>query len=327
MTDRVVPPVPGRVFVTGGAGFIGRALIARLRELGAEASGVDLHADPSIGVVLGSTTDPSGWAHHLDGVDAIIHTAAIVSMVASHDDAWKVNVLGTRRTIEAAAKAGVRRFVHLSSIMAYGFDYPDGVDETYPVRVNGCSYTDSRVTSEAVVMTAHAAGEVDATVVRPGDVIGPGSIWVRGPIEMARKGQMVLPAGGSGVFTPIYLDNLVDAILLTLGTPAASGQVFTLSDGYGVACRDYFGRLADMAGGRVRTLPTPVAVSVSRGAGALLRRLGQKNELSAATMLMLARTGVYSNEKARHLLGFEPQVGYDEAMSRIEVWARDEGLV
>jgi nucleoside-diphosphate-sugar epimerase len=325
--DRVTPAVPARVFITGGAGFIGRALIGRLRELGAEAGGVDLLADPTIDVVAGSTTDPSTWAHLLDGVDTIIHTAAIVSNVASHDDAWKVNVLGTRRTIGAAADAGVRRFVHLSSIMAYGFDYPDGVDEGYPVRVNGFSYTDSRVNSEAVVMTAHAAGEINATVVRPGDVIGPGSIWVREPIEMARKGRMVLPAGGAGVFTPIYVDNLVDAILLTLSAPAASGQVFTLTDGYGVPCHDYFGRLAEMAGGRARTLPTPVAVAVSRGAGSLLRRLGQSNELNAATMLMLARTGVYSNEKARSLLGFEPRIDYDAAMSRIEFWARDEGLI
>lgn len=327
MTDRVAPDVPSRVFVTGGAGFIGRALIHRLRDLGAQVSGVDLHADPTIDVVAGSTTDPSGWSHHLDGVDAVIHTAAIVSNVASHDDAWRVNVLGTRRTLDAAAAAGVRRFVHVSSIMAYGFDYPDGVDETYPVRVNGFSYTDSRVTSEAVVMTAHAAGEVDATVVRPGDVIGPGSIWVREPIAMARKGRVVLPARGTGLLTPIYLDNLVDAMLLALSTPAASGQVFTLTDGYGVPCRDYFGRLAALTGGRARTLPTPLAVALSRGAGALLRRLGQPNELSPATMLMLARTGVYSNEKARHLLGFEPRVTYEQAMSLVEDWVRDEGLI
>jgi nucleoside-diphosphate-sugar epimerase len=327
VTERVAPAVPARVFVTGGSGFIGRALIGRLRELGAHAGGVDLHPDPTIDVVAGSTNDPSPWVHLLKGVDAIIHTAAIVSNVASHDDAWTVNVLGTRRTIEAAAAAGARRLVHLSSIMAYGFDYPDEVDETYPVRVNGFSYTDSRVNSEAVVMTAHAAGEIDATVVRPGDVIGPGSIWVREPIEMARKGRMVLPAGGAGGLTPIYLDNLVDGILLTLSNPAASGQVFTLTDGYGVPCHDYFGRLAELAGGQARALPTPVAVAVSRMAGGFMRRLGQKNELNAATMLMLARTGVYSNEKARSLLGFEPRVGYDEAMSLIEVWARDEGLI
>ena len=116
-------------------------------------------------------------------------------------------------------------------------------------------------------------------------------------------------------------------MVLASSLPAGRGEVFTITDGYGVPCRDYFGRLAALTGGRARTLPTPLAVALSRGAGALLRRLGQPNELSPATMLMLARTGVYSNEKARHLLGFEPRVTYEQAMSLVEDWVRDEGLI
>jgi hypothetical protein len=67
----------------------------------------------------------------------------------------------------------VRRFVHFSSVAAYGFDFPDGVDETYPVHVNRDVYTDTKVNSEAVVLAAHAAGVIEVTVIRPGDV------WVR----------------------------------------------------------------------------------------------------------------------------------------------------
>lgn len=325
---RVAPDVPARVLVTGAHGFIGAALVVRLRELGADVRGVDLRPGLDAAIAQGSTLQPDSWRHLLADVDAVVHTAAIVSNVASHDDAWHVNVLGTRRVLEAAVEAGVRRFVHLSSIMAFGFDYPDGVDETFPVRVTGHSYSDTRVNSEAVVLTAHARGEIDATVVRPGDVIGPHSIWVREPIEMSRKRQMILPAGGNGVFTPIYLDNLVDGIMLALARPpAASGQVFTLTDGYGVACRDYFGRLAQMAGGTMMTLPTPAAVTAARAAGAALRALGCPNELTAATMLMLARSGQFSIDKARQMLGFEPRVSYEQAMALIEQWARDEGLI
>lgn len=324
---RVAPDVPARVLVTGAHGFIGRAVVVRLRELGADVRGVDLRPGLDTAIAQGSTLQPEPWQHLLADVDAVVHTAAIVSNVASHDDAWHVNVLGTRRVLDAAVVAGVRRFVHLSSIMAFGFDYPDGVDESFPVRVNGHSYTDTRVNSEAVVLTAHACGEIDATVLRPGDVIGPDSIWVREPIAMSRKRQMILPAGGNGVFTPIYLDNLVDGIMLTLALPSASGQVFTLTDGYGVACRDYFGRLAQMAGGTMMTLPTPAAVKAARTAGAALRALGRPNELTAATMLMLARSGQFSIDKARQMLGFEPRVSYEQAMELIERWARDEGLI
>lgn len=325
--ERITPDVPDRVFITGANGFIGRALANRLRELGADVTGVDLHPDPANGVVEGSTTQPEAWAEALAGVDTVIHTAAIVSNAASLDDAWTVNVLGTRRVLAAAAAAGVRRFVHISSIMAYGFDYPDGVDETYPVRVCGYSYPDTRVNSEAVVLTAHAAGEIDCTIVRPGDVYGPGSVWVREPLKMIKSRQMILPARGRGVFTPVYIDNIVDGILLTLTNDAASGQVFTITDGYAVECKEYFGRLAVMAGGSVTTLPTALAVPLVRAAGGLLRGLGQRSELADASMLMLARKGRYSIEKSRSVLGFEPRVTFDQGMAAVEAWAREEGLI
>ena len=71
------------------------------------------------------------------------------------------------------------------------------------------------------------------------------------PLEMIAKGQRVLPANGSGVFSPIYIDNLVDGIILALGAKDAAGQIYSLTDGYGISCADYFGRIAAMAGGKV----------------------------------------------------------------------------
>lgn len=325
--NRPAPSLPARVFVTGASGFIGRALMARIRELGAEAVGVDLVADPAVGVVAGSTVEPDAWRSALAGADALIHTAAIVSNAASLDDAWRVNVLGTSRTLAAAAAAGVPRVVHLSSVMAFGFDYPDGVDETYPVRVCGYSYPDTRVNSEAVVLAAHAAGAVDATIVRPGDVYGPGSVWVREPLRLIKAHQALLPAGGRGRFSPIYLDDLVDGILLALTSEAASGQIFTLAGAADVTCGDYFGRLASMAGGRVRTLPTPVSLNLARVLGTAQRGLGGHSELSTASIRMLTRRGGYSIEKARRVLGFDPRIDLDEGMTRVEAWARAEGLI
>ena len=95
-------------------------------------------------------------------------------------------------------------------------------------------------------------GEIAATIIRAGDVWGPGSKpWTIIPLEMIAKGQRVLPANGSGVFSPIYIDNLVDGIILALGAKDAAGQIYSLTDGYGISCADYFGRIAAMAGGKV----------------------------------------------------------------------------
>ncbi|MBX7433967.1 NAD(P)-dependent oxidoreductase [Mycobacterium sp. Y57] len=328
-TDRPAPSLTGRkIFITGANGFIGRAAAERFRALGAEVVGVDFVADPERGVVAGDITEPQVWSGALKGVETVIHTAALLGAAYSLEQSWHVNVLGTSRVLRAAIEAGVRRFVHFSSVMAYGFEFPDGVDETYPVRVNGDVYTDTKVNSEAVVLAAHAAGEIDVTVIRPGDVWGPGSVWVRSPIaEMRKKTGFPLPNGGNGVFSPVYIDNFVDGLVLAVASEDAVGQVFNISDGVGVRCGDFFARLAALCGGTVRTLPIGVAAPAAEILGTVLRRLGQKTDLAAGTMWLLNRTGTFSIEKAQKVLGYQPLVSIDEGMVRVEEWARAEGLV
>lgn len=327
-TTRPAPAVPAKVFITGANGFIGRALAARLRELGAEVTGVDLVGDPEAGILQGTTTNPEPWAHALHGVDTVIHTAAVVSNVAPYELAWDVNVVGTRKVLDAAIAGGATRFVHLSSVAAYGFSFPDGIDETYPVRVTGRStYGDTKVNSEQVVLAAHAAGEIDVTVIRPTDVYGPGSVWIREPIAMAKAGQLMLPDGGRGIFHVVYIDDFVDGVVLAVSSDKAAGEIFIIGDAKAVTCAEYFGAVAELAGGKVRTMPAAVAERLLEVLGRVQRRLGQKSELSAATVLMLNRRGGFSIEKARTVLGYEPIVAFDEGMRRSAAWARAEALV
>ena len=327
--DRPAPDLANRkIFITGANGFIGRAMAERFRALGAWVGGVDLGANPENNVVAGDITKPQDWAGALDGVDTMIHTAALVGVAYSLEKAWTVNVLGTSRVLRASVDAKVRRFVHFSSIFAYGFDFPDGVDETYPVRVNGDTYTDTKVNSEAVVLAAHAAGEIEVTVIRPGDVWGPGSVWVVAPItEMRKPTGFPLPDGGNGIFSPVYIDNFVDGMVLVVSSDKSVGQVFILFDGHGVRCADYFGRLAKMSGGTIRTLPAAIAAPLAEGLGSVLRRLGQKTELSAGAIHGLNRHGTYSIEKIQKMLGYQPLVSMDEGMTRVEEWARAQGLI
>ena len=319
--------LPRTVLITGAAGFIGGHLRDRLRDAGVTVRGVDLIADPRRDIIAGSTLDPESWGSALAGVDTVVHAAATVSNVAPLEEAWSVNVLGTDRVMRAAAAAGVAHFVHLSSIAAFGEDFPDGVTEEYPSHLTGHSYADTKINGEAVVLAAHAAGLIDCTVVRPGDVYGPGSRpWVLIPIELIRKGQAILPDHGRGIFSPTYIDNLTDGIALTLREPAARGQIFTLTDGVGVTCWEYFSRLAALVDGRVRSLPGPFAQALALSVGAVTRRMGGHSELGPASFGMLTRRGTYSIAKARRLLGYEPAIDLDEGMRRVGDWLDQQSL-
>lgn len=319
---------PGPVLVTGANGFIGRAVVGHLVGLGVETRGVDVTGGTADHVRVGSTTDPRPWAHLLDGVDTVVHTAAIVSNVVPLARMREVNVEGTRRVLAAATAAGVRRFVHLSSVVVHGYDLPAWVDESRPMRPNGDAYVDTKVASERLVLAAGGAGDLEVVVLRPGDVYGPGSRpWVVLPLTYLRAGQAVLPARGRGILSHVHLDTLLDGITRAIGVPAAAGGVFHLTDGVATTCAEYFGRLGAMVGTRPRHLPTPAAVAAAGLVGGVQRRLGRHNELGAASMRLLARTGSYSIERARAVLGYTPAIDLDTGMAEVERWAATAGLL
>jgi nucleoside-diphosphate-sugar epimerase len=328
ISDRAT--LPERVFVTGANGFIGRTLARRYRELGAEVCGVDFTADPQWNVVAGDVREPDKWRSQLAGADLVLHTAAVVSMVAPMRAAWEVNCDGTRQLLTACREQGVARFVQLSSVAAFGFDFPVNVDESHPLITCGNSYVDTKIASEHTVLAAHAGGEIDCTIIRPGDVYGPASrAWIVVPLEMMRAGQFLLPDAGQGVFSPVYIDDLVNGIVLAAGTPEGAGQIFTLTSGVGVSCAEFFGHHWRWLGksGSPRTLPKGLAIMLAEAGGGLARLLGRSTEMGRGSVGLLGRPATYSIEKARRLLGYSPAVGLADGMRRSQAWAREHGLL
>jgi len=237
-------------------------------------------------------------------------------------------VLGTHHALEAAIRGGARRFTHLSSVTAFGFEFPDQVTEDFPVRLSGVPYPDTKIASEQHVLQAHAEGRMACTVVRPGDVYGPASrAWAILPVEHLRARRFVLPAGGRGLFAPVYVDDLVDGVLRATTTDAAAGQVITLSGGVGVPNRDFFGRYASALGVPLRTLPTPLALAGAAVVQQAERLRPGDNDVNPKAVRYMLRTGTYAIGKARRLLGWEPQVGVDEGLDRTLAWLRAEGLL
>lgn len=318
------PPAPGKVFITGANGFIGRALMERYRALGCEIAGVDVVADPARNVVAGNINEPRHWASLAAGCELFIHTAAVVSLSAEWDEYREISVKAVRRMIDVATASGCRRFVHFSSIAAMGFDYPANADEREPVVIGpDYRYGVAKGASEHVVLAAHAAGEIDCTIIRPGDVYGPGSrAWVVEPLRMAKKGKLLLPNGGEGIFTPVYVDDLLDGVMLAAGLESGRGQIFILAGESGVQCKTFFGYHWRWAGrkGKPHTAPLSLTTRLTSLVWQVNRLLGIRDETAPDTMYMFARPGNYSIDKARRLLGYCPKVSLEEGMRRAEAW-------
>ncbi len=320
--------IPRRVFITGALGFVGTALAARYRALGAEVCGVDVRPDSALNVVAGDIASPGAWQRLCAGCDLAVHTAAVVSNIASRDACWRTNVLGTRRVVEAVSRAGVARLVHFSSVDAYSIvDFPDGVEESHPLHPDGDGfhYGESKVAGEQVVWQAHAAGEVAATVVRPTDIYGPHArANIVLPFQFIKAGQMFLPA--TGYWNPVYIDDLVEGVIRAGAVDAGRGHAFNIGGGVRMLTRDFFAPLFELAGKKPRVLGRNTLLRLSGLIYRVTRTFGVATEMCPASVYMIAKPGGYSIEKAHRVLGYAPAVDFAEGMRRTIAWLRESGL-
>jgi nucleoside-diphosphate-sugar epimerase len=321
------------ILVTGLGGFIGLRFAELAKARGARVRGLELPGPAAtraralgFDVIEGDVTREKDAARACAGADVVVHAAAIVGEGGDVDAYRRVNVGGTRTTALAAKRAGVRRFVHLSSVMVFGFSYPDGVGEDGPMRGEGNAYCQTKIESEEELWRIEQPGTFDVTVIRPGDVYGPGSIpWVVRPLQLMKQGLFVLPDGGRGVINHVHVDTLGEAILLAIEKDA-SGP-FIVSDGVATPCRDFFAPLARLTGRKIRTLPSSVLLASFAVIGPAFRLFGKEPPARPDAVRYLMRKGTYSIEKARRVLGFAPRISLEQGMRGVEDWARSEGIV
>jgi nucleoside-diphosphate-sugar epimerase len=290
--------------------------------------GVDLIGNDD-DIVQGDIANPETISHLLESCDVVVHTAALVSNSIADSDMWRVNVLATRNLIAAAEKYKVRRFVQLSSIVAYGNAAEGELDEDQPVHADGGSYVLTKLASEHTVLAAQARSSLELVVIRPGDVYGPGSRpWIILPLEAINKGQFMLPARGEGFFRPIYIDDLVRGIALAVSTQEASGEIFNLScEGY-ISTKEFFSHHYQWKNKRgPMVVSTKLALFAAAAATKIANLTGGVNEASAATITQLCTKSWFSIAKAERILGWKPEISFDEGIERSRMWAAEQGLI
>jgi len=328
--------------ITGASGFIGGRLVQRLvregrpvRCLVRASSDVSPLAGLDVELIVGELTQPHSLARAAQGAGAVFHCAALVSDWASTREITQTNVVGTRDLIESCVDASVKRFVHLSTTDVYGHPAGGPIDEHHTATRFHNWYAQTKLEAEAEVRRVAGAHALEAVILRPATVYGPGSKDVVGEIAKAiRARHMLLVGGGRAIAGLCYVENLLDAMLLALEHPAAPGQAFNISDGLDVTWRRFVDDLADGLGCPRARFSLPYwlagAIGVACEQGYRLARrltgLSLPPLLSRQAVQVLGRDQDFANRKARELLGWEPRVDYREGMAATIQWLRSEYL-
>jgi acetylornithine/succinyldiaminopimelate/putrescine aminotransferase/nucleoside-diphosphate-sugar epimerase len=329
--------------ITGASGFIGGRLAERLvaeghpvRCLVRASSDTSALERLDVEIAVGDLTSAGSLARVVQGCENVFHCGALVSDWATTEEISQTNVGGTRSLLEASVGASVRRFIHFSSTDVYGYPGGDAVDETYTAKRFRNWYAQTKLDAEGEVRRIGQAHSLDAVILRPSTVYGPGSKDVVGEIARAiRSRNMLLVGGGRAIAGLCFIDNLIDAALIALRHEAAPGNAFNVSDGLPITWREFTDGLAEGLGcAKVRwSLPywmaNGVGVSLEHGYRLLRRSTGLNAPplLSRQAVQVLGNDQDFSNRRAREVLGWEPRVDYPAGLEATLAWLRAEPLV
>jgi len=322
------------VALTGASGYTGGRLLEALWARGDDVTA--LVRPPSVSdriqslasrVVEGALGDAAAASRLVEGADAVVHVAAVYR-TAGHPDSYyrEVNVVGTERLLEAAAGAGVRRFVHTSTVGVHGHVERPPADESAPF-APGDIYQATKAEAELLALDFHRKRGLPVAVVRPGAIYGPGETRFLKLFRAIARGRYAIVGTGRTFYHPVYIDDLVAGFLLALDRPEAVGESFLVCGPSYVSQQELAALVARHTGGRV--LPFRIPAWPIQWAGdvveALCVPLGLEPPLHRRRVDFWTKSRAFTIEKARRLLGYAPKVDVDEGIARTAAWYREAG--
>jgi nucleoside-diphosphate-sugar epimerase len=323
-----------RVALTGASGYTGGRLLAALRARGEDvavlvrpASLTERIRSQASKVVEGDLGDAAAASSLVDGAEGVVHVAAVYR-TAGHPDSYyrEINVGGTERILEAAARQGVRRFVHTSTVGVHGHVEHPPADETAPF-APGDIYQATKAEAEALALEFHRRRGVPVAVVRPGAIYGPGETRFLKLFRAIARGRYAIVGSGRTFYHPVYIDDLVSGFLLALDRPEAVGESFLICGPSYVSQSDLAALVARHTGGRV--LPFRIPARPIQWAGDLVEAvcvpLGIEPPLHRRRVDFWTKSRAFTIDKARRLLGYEPKVDLDEGIARTAASYREAG--
>lgn len=326
-----------KILVTGGTGFTGKALVLRLLKDGHHVVAMDYKEGlkteelrkAGAEVIIGSVTDKDIVNRAMKGVEIVQHLAAAFREMNVPNQFYQdVNVGGTKNVLEAAFNERVKKFIYCSTCGVHGnIDNPPGGEDA-PIQPADY-YQKTKYEAEPIVLEYFKKG-LKTVIVRPAAIYGPGDperffmIFKR-----VAKGTFPMFGNGKTLYHPLYIDNLIDALVLAQEPGRGDGQAYLIADEEFFGIEEIVKRVAKALGVNVKIPHYPVLPVVI--AGHICEKICKPFRI--APPIFPRRVDWYRQnrafkiDKAKRDLGYKPRVGIDEGLKATADWYREEGYL
>jgi len=278
-------------------------------------------------IVSGDLRDSAAIDKLVDAADAVVHIAAVYR-TAGHPDSYyrDVNYGGTVRLLDAAVKAGARRFVHTSTVGVLGHVADPPGDERSPLAPSDV-YQETKAEAEVYALRFGREKKLPVAVVRPAAIYGPGETRLLKLFRAIARGRYAIVGSGAPSYHLVHIDDLVQGFLLALDHPDAPGEAFIIAGESALTQRELADAIASATGGsywpfRIPALPIQLAGSACE---AVLKPFGIDPPLHRRRVDFWTKNREFSIAKARRVLGYAPKVGALDGIASTAAWYREAG--
>ena len=328
-----------RVLVTGCGGFLGREIVRALIERGDEVVGMGRGdysglmnsglANSGVSLLRGDVRDVACVNKACQGIDAVIHTAAVAGVWGPWEYFHGINTLGTENIISACRQERVPILVHCSSpSVTFDGGHQSGIDESAAYAAKHlCHYSHTKALAESAVLSAHEPGRLHTVALRPHLIWGVGDPHLLPRlVARARAGRLVIVGDGKNRIDTVHVRNAALAHINALDrmsepAPLAGGRAFFITQDDPVDCWQWISRLLAIAGCEPprRRISFSAAWKIGASMEMAYRILGVKREPPMTRFLaaQLARDHYFDISAARTMLGYVPQVSTESGLDEL----------
>jgi nucleoside-diphosphate-sugar epimerase len=291
-----------------------------VRALVRDAARSGVLASRGVTVVSVDIRDPAAVDAAVRGAERIHHCAAAVGPHFSRREIYETNLEGVRNVLQAVKRQGSGRVVLLSSINVLGSRNLDPATEDLPCRRSHDPAADVKIEAEALALDYHRRQGVDATILRPGMIYGPGEAHNVPRLALALlRGKFAFLGSRDHIVPIVHVSDVAQAMLLAAAAPVASGRVYHVTDGSRTSIGEFVDRLAAL----INCLPPAkvLPLLVPRLGCVLFEWLGRLHlrrgpaPINRAGLRFLGTSRYVEIRRAREELGYVPKVGYEEGLA------------
>jgi len=324
------------IAVTGATGFLGLHLCERLLDDGYSVS--ILARDPEKAslfdgrvakTVIGDIADRGVIARLVEGADIVVHLVSNFRTASGPPESYRqINLKGTENVLDASMDAGVRRFVHCSTIGVHGSVKSTPASEDSPYNP-GDLYQETKMEAELACQRAIKKGGMEIVIVRPCSLYGPGDLRMLKMFRMLSKNRFFLVGPCKENFHAVYIDDIVEGFVRAISTPGIGGETFIVGGPRYVPLEEYINIAARAVGAPPPRLRFPYGLFISAAwlCEMLCVPLRIEPPLHRRRVRFFRNNRAFNIDKARDVLGYRPTVDLEEGMCKTVAWYRENGYL